>query len=47
MKSEELLALTASEPLSMDEEMDMQRKTDLMALDHMTERLIDRQMASR
>jgi len=27
MQSEELLALTASEPLSMEEEMDMQRKS--------------------
>jgi len=27
MQSEELLALTASEPLSMEEEMDMQRRS--------------------
>lgn len=33
MKSEELLALTASEPLSMDEEMDMQRKSDFLSRD--------------
>ena len=46
MKSEELLALTASEPLSMDEEIDMQRKSDFLSRGNTGTRLIDRQMAS-
>jgi hypothetical protein len=43
MQSEELLALTASEPLSMEEEKEMQRKSSLSSF--MCTRLMGREMA--